>query len=38
VISTYTRSVRTIEARHDLRPREAQVDATIAASIKTTAR
>ena len=29
VISTYTRSVRTIDARHDLRPRDAQVDAAI---------
>ena len=29
VISTYTRSVRTIDAKHDLRPRDAQVDATI---------
>jgi fructose-1,6-bisphosphatase II len=29
VISTYTRSVRTIDARHDLRPREAQIDAAI---------
>ncbi|HTW85980.1 MAG TPA: class II fructose-bisphosphatase [Candidatus Sulfotelmatobacter sp.] len=32
VISTYTRSVRTVDARHDLRPRDAQVDATIAAA------
>ena len=29
VISTYTRSVRTIDARHELRPRGAQVDAAI---------
>lgn len=29
VISTYSRSIRTIDARHDLRPRDAQVNAAI---------
>jgi fructose-1,6-bisphosphatase II len=34
VISTYTRSVRTIDAKHDLRPRGAQVDAAIGTSAR----
>ena len=35
VISTYTRSVRTFDARHDLRPRESQVAAAMNGSAKT---
>ena len=38
VISSYTASVRTIDARHDLRPRGSAVDAAISASVKTPTR
>jgi fructose-1,6-bisphosphatase II len=38
VISSYTASVRTMDARHDLRPRGSAVDAAISASVKTPTR